>query len=394
MNPDILAILITVKGAQQAAAAVAGVEGSLKQTAEQTRLTIGMFKALAAETAVLVASFKAAAEDESMRLQLRAITHDGAIAQSQIEAIRAESERGLFDKEELFQARKIFDETGASIKDLLPLAEELALRSGKGLGSTAQVFASLQGGGIARLGAVLRSAGLTVDALRGAGLDVTRTFQVRSSPQETIRVLRELLSKDSLSDALGGSLSASTKGVLASLKDLFRSIGDSLLPIIKPVLSFIEGLLQRITKLNDITGGWLGRIVAAVAAMKTIAFVLPILQKLVDLEMLAAYWQGILVILNNPWGAIANAILIAVNAVKALASADKIAAAWAAILDAFDGNWTALAVGAAVAAGVGIGWHFLGPHEEEEKEAPAAERPVRRSDIENQMNRARARAFA
>jgi hypothetical protein len=348
---------------------------------------------LAVAVVFLGASLKAAGEDESMRLQLQALTHDGSIAMSQIRAIRAESERGLFDKEELFQARKIFDETGASIKELLPLSEELALRSNKGLDATSRIFASLEGGGIARLGAVLRSAGLTVDALRGAGLDVTKSYQVKSSPQETLRVLKELLSKDSLSDALGGSLNASSKGAIAALKDLFRSIGDGLLPVIKPALYLLTGLLKTFTYLNDITHGWFGNILLAVGALKTIGVVLPIIVDLVDWFKVLAFWDALLVALNNPWAAIANAIGAVVTAIKALASAEKLAAAWAAILDALDGNWVALGAGAAVAAAVGIAWHF-GNAQEGEKDGPAAERPRRRSDVENLLQRQRAKQWA
>ena len=393
MNPNILAILITVRNANKAVAEVNGVKEALGGATATAQNMASAFKLAASATLVLLGAMKAAGTDEAMRLQLTAITHDASMAMSQMRAVREESERGLFDKEQLFQARKVFDETHSSIKELLPLAEELALRSGKGLDATARVFASLNTGGIARLGAILRQAGLGVDELRGAGLDITKSYQVKSSPGETLRVLREVLGKDSLASALGGSLSAGEKGVMAALADLFRSIGDGLLPFVKPALSFLTQMFKTLTLINDVTHGWLGNIVLAVGALKTISVVLPIMKALIDMEKIAVFWSSLLTILNNPWRTIADGIYLAVEAIKAFASAEKIAAAWTAIMDALSGNWAALAAGAVVAAGVGIAWHFANAGQEDEQERPA-EKPIRRSDIENQMSRARARAWA
>ena len=393
MNPNILAILITVRNANKAVAEVNGVKEALGGATATAQNMASAFKLAASATLVLLGAMKAAGTDEAMRLQLTAITHDASMAMSQMRAVREESERGLFDKEQLFQARKVFDETHSSIKELLPLAEELALRSGKGLDATARVFASLNTGGIARLGAILRQAGLGVDELRGAGLDITKSYQVKSSPGETLRVLREVLGKDSLASALGGSLSAGEKGVMAALADLFRSIGDGLLPFVKPALSFLTQMFKTLTLINDVTYGWLGNIVLAVGALKTISVVLPIMKALIDMEKIAVFWSSLLTILNKPWRTIADGIYLAVEAIKAFASAEKIAAAWTAIMDALSGNWAALAAGAVVAAVVGIAWHFANAGQEDEQERPA-ERPIRRSDIENQMSRARARAWA
>jgi hypothetical protein len=331
-----------------------------------------------------------------MYLMLRGLTHSSEIALSQIRAIREESEKGLFDKEELFEARKMFDATGASIKDLLPLAEEISLRSEKGLGEVAKVLGGLAGGGMARLGLFLRAAGLTVNELRNAGLAVTKNYQVSGSPASVLRALKTVLGKDDLAGALGGGLSADLKGTFAALTDLFRSIGDGLLPFIKPVLSFMTGLLKTVTMLNDATHGWLGNILLAVAALRSIALVIPVIIDLVNWVKIADFWFALLDFLNAPWATIAAGIRGAVAAVAALASVEKLAAAWAAILDALDGNWVALGVGAAVAAAVGIAWHFGtgSSAQDNEKNAPAAERPRRRSDIENMMNRERARAWA
>ena len=377
MNPNILAILITVRNANKAVAEVNGVKEALGGATATAQNMASAFKLAASATLVLLGAMKAAGTDEAMRLQLTAITHDASMAMSQMRAVREESERGLFDKEQLFQARKVFDETHSSIKELLPLAEELALRSGKGLDATARVFASLNTGGIARLGAILRQAGLGVDELRGAGLDITKSYQVKSSPGETLRVLREVLGKDSLASALGGSLSAGEKGVMAALADLFRSIGDGLLPFVKPALSFLTQMFKTLTLINDVTYGWLGNIVLAVGALKTISVVLPIMKALIDMEKIAVFWSSLLTILNKPWRTIADGIYLAVEAIKAFASAEKIAAAWTAIMDALSGNWAALAAGAVVAAVVGIAWHFANAGQEDEQERPA-ERPIRR----------------
>jgi len=394
MNPNVLAILITVRNANAAVEQINGVTGALSGAAQQARLAMIAFRALAVATLFLFGTLKAAGEDESMRLQLTALTHSSSIALSQMQAIRQESEKGLFDKEQLFQARKVFDEVHASITDLLPLSEELALRSGKGLDATARIFASLESGGIARLGAVLRQAGLGIDALRGAGLDVTKSYQVKSSPQETLRVLRELLSKDSLTDALNNSLSSSAKGTMAALKDLFRSIGEGLLPFVKPALSLLEGLLKTLTLLNDITHGWIGNIVLAVGALKTISLVLPIIQSLVLWERLAAFWTGFLIVLNQPWRTIADAIYLVVAATRALITVEALAAVWEAIRAALTRNWVGLAVAGAIAAGAGIAWYGANHSSKNEESVSPAERPTRRSDIESQQQRMRARAWA
>jgi hypothetical protein len=383
-----------VKNANQAVAQVKAVEGSINQAGTAAKNTASLFKLLIAATALLALAFKAAASDERMYLMLRALTHSSAIALSQIKAIRQESEKGIFDKEELFEARKMLDATGASIKDLLPLAEELSLRSDKGLGEVAKVLGGLAGGGMTRLGLFLRAAGITVNELRKAGLSVSKNYQVSGSPQHVLDVLKNVLAKENIGDALGGSLSASFKGIMAALTDLFRSLGAGLAPIIKPAASLLEGLLKTLTWLNDITHGWIGNILLAVAAMRTIAVVLPIMRALVDYEKLAAYWQGILIVLNNPWGAIAGAIVGVAKALMALASVEKVVAAWTAIVDALSGNWVALGAGAAVAAAVGVAWHFANSGGGDERDGPAAERPIRRSDMENMMNRQRAKAWA
>lgn len=394
MDPSILAILITVRNANQAIAQVDGVKRSLDSAALQAMATATAFKILIAATLALGLIFKAVGTDEHMFLMLRGLTHSSDIAMSQIRAIRQESERGLFDKDQLFQARKVLDETGASIKSLLPLAEELSLRSDKGLGEVAKVLGGLDGGGMARLGGFLRAAGITVNQLRDAGLAVTKNYKVSGSPSEVLEGLRKVLGKDDLAGALGGGLSASLKGTFASLTDLFRSIGDGILPIIKPVLGFLTGALKTFTYLNDITHGWLGNILLAVAALKTMAVVLPIMEALVNSVKVADFWFALLGVLNAPWASIAKAIGGVVTVMKALASAEAITATWTAILDALSGNWVALGAGIAVAAAVGIAWHFANAGGSDEQDAPAAERPARRSDIENMMNRQRAKAWA
>jgi len=228
--------------------------------------------------------------------------------------------------------------------------------------------------------------------LRGAGLDVTKTYQVKSSPQQTLKALKEVLSKDSLTGALDGSLSASSKGAIAALTDLFRSIGDGLMPFIKPVLSFLTGILRLITQLNDLTGGWMTNILLAVAAFAGIAKILPLIEALVGWEELAFWWQAALIALNEPWAAIAAGIGLVIKAIKSLTSVTQIQVAWQAVLDALENNWIAITSAVAVAAAVGVAVHFSN-EAAEEKDAPA-EKPVRRSDIENAMQRSRARAFS
>ena len=396
MGENILAILITVRNANAAVSEANRVRDSFSEAGLAAKEAATFFKVLAVATLALGLALRAVGTDEHMYLMLRGLTHSSEIAISQIRAIRAESERGLFDKEELFQARKMFDETGASIKDLLPLAEELSLRSDKGLGEVAKVLGGLSGGGMARLGLFLRAAGITVNELRNAGLAITKNYQVSGSPDQVLKSLKAVLGKDDLAGALGGGLSAELKGTFASLTDFFRSIGDGLLPVIKPILSFLGNVLKIITGINDATHGWLTNTLIVVGAFKGLLFALDLLIKMRGLMKEIAIWEGIIAFLNNPWAAMAAGIAKAVTAMKAFASAEKLAAIWAAILDAFDGNWVALGVGIGVAAAVGAGVYFGGKYFDggDEKNAPAAEQPKRRSDLEHLLNRQRAKAFA
>jgi len=404
LDPEILAILITVKGAQQAINQINAVKGEMTATVEQTKLLSANLKIMAAEAITAFAALVAAGSDESMRLQLQGITHDASLAQRQIQAIRGESELGLFDKKDIFEATKLFDETHSSIKKLLPLTEELSLRTGGSLQESAKALSSLEGGGIGRLQSLLKNAGISIKELRDAGLAIDTKFKISSTPAQTLEALSKVLGKNNLGSLLGDSFDADIKKVIASVKDLFRSIGDGLLPVSKPVLGFLTGMLKTLTYINDLTHGMVGDALLFISAWMSLSKVIPLLLTFVNLEKISAIWAIVLKAANAPWATLAGFIGTAVTALKAFATMEKLAAAWAAILDALDGNWVALGVGAAVAAAVGVAWYFGNQDHSAAGDNPGggwggadnppAERPSRRSDIENMMHRTRANSFA
>jgi hypothetical protein len=387
----VLGIRLSLQGMGMVRSGLQSLSNDLRFSRLQIENAASGLKALGTEAALSIGALMKAGEDQTMRLQLEAITHSGGLAMDQIRFVRSEAEKGLgFDKSDIFQTVRLFDLAHASLSRFMPLTEELALRSGKSLHETARYIAELSGGGTARLMGLLKPAGITVEQLRAAGLNVNDHYQTTNSAPQILAALEKITSQSSLTGALGGSFMAAYRGDLASIADLLRSIGDGLIPIATPVLQFLGGMVKTITLLNDITGGWASNIVLAVWAFNSISKVLPLLAALIDAEKIAAYWGGIMLFLNNPWGSIVSGITKVVGAIQALANVERIAAAWTAILDALSGNWTALAVGAGVAAAVGVGWYFANRNQDA-PDAPGSTggrgpaRTPRRSSYENMV---------
>jgi len=395
MNPELLAILITVRQATQAVNQIKSVREQLGLTVEEAKSAVVALRSFAIGAAFAFAGLKSAASDEFMRLQLEGITHSGSLAVTQMQRIRAESEKGLFDKSQIFGAIKLLDETKSSISDLLPLAKELSLRGGGDLTAAAKALGSLNTAGTGNLAGLLRQAGISVRELREAGLPVTANYEIRGTPRQTLEALRSVLAKNNLSNLLEGSLSASAAGTIASLKDLFVSIGNGLLPIIKPVLAFLTSVIQALTWVNNLTGGWLSNMLLVLNAFGTLSAVLPLLVKIGAAERVAAYWAGILAAINLSWKDVQIAIWAAVYAMQAWAAATSLEAVLLAIVDFLLSPIILLVAAIAAIAGV-IGYFsgaFGGSDSGADGDVPA-QQPVRRSDIENQFSRARARAYA
>lgn len=393
---EVLAIKVALSGMEKISRQLKEFIGELGMTDVQLASIKSGFKELGVVVGVVGAALGQAANDDTMRRTLQGITHDGQLARNQMNLIRAEGEGGLFNKDEYFRAIKFFDETKTSMKELLPLSEELASRlGGRGhLSEAARALSSLAGGGVSRMQAILKQAGISVNELRGAGLNVSSKFEISGSPARVLAAMKKILGEGSVSKLLGAGLDAEIQGTIATIKDLFRSIGEGILPIAGPVLGFFKGMIKTMAFLNDLTRGWASNILLAVVAINGIRKVLPLFTALINQEKLAAVWATILKVLNNPWATMAQGIAKVVSVMKALISVEKIKAGWDAIIDALDGNWVALGAAAAVATGVGIAWHYANQEPDKDSAESPAERPTRRSDIENSHSRSRARAWA
>lgn len=215
----VLGIRVTLQGMSAVIGGLRSLSQNVKFSASQIAVAVQGVKELGAEVGLLVGALMKAGEDETMRLTLQGVTNDAGLALDQIRFIRAETSKGLFDKADLAKTVQLFDQSHESLSRFLPLTEEIALRSHKSLSETARYIAELGGGGTARLMGLLKPAGITIDQLRAAGLNVNEHYKTNASAEQILAALEKITSKDSIMGLLGGSFMAAYKGDLADIVD-------------------------------------------------------------------------------------------------------------------------------------------------------------------------------
>lgn len=394
---DVLAIRVSLQGMETVRGGVRGLIGDLGAVSGAlTEMKVAAGMAAAALT-ILGSAVFAAASDERMRLTLEGFTHSASMAEDQMRAIRSISERGLFDKQEIFESIRLFDGAKVALGDNLRLAEQLATRlGGEGhLAQAAKIIAAMAGGGVGRLGMALRNAGLTVEELRAAGLNIDQHFNVRGSPAQALEGLKKALGGDDVMGKVGGSFMAQFTGLMASLKDILVTIGGPLVAVLTPVLM----VLREIAIVIAVILGSFHGLGGAIVAIGSIIWIIGALGKafalVADSEKMAVYWGAIFKVLNSGWDAVV-AVIMALRAAWAWLIVEiQFGTIWASIWDALTGNWGRLAAAAAIGIGAGVAvWAGGRAGSKAEDVGAPAERPIRRSDQERQMARGNARRYA
>jgi hypothetical protein len=272
---DALSLKISVEGDTQAVKSFDSIGDSITRAASKGGLlrSLGLnVLSVAGQVKLLKDSWVAAGNDQALQLQIQGVTGSAALAAKQIAIVRAESEKGILGagKDDLGEAVLLFDKAHESITRLLPLAEQLGVRTGQGVLAAARAISGLAGGGVGRLQGLLRSGGFTPQQLRGAGLDVNSRYRIGSSPERVLSSLERLLSRDQSTSLLGGGIDASGARLSASFTDLERSIGQGLIPILQPLENGLGTVVQFVTRVNDRLSGWPGILLLAYVGIRTL----------------------------------------------------------------------------------------------------------------------------
>lgn len=399
MLAEVLAVTVSLQG-------VAMVTRGLDQMAAKFAITekavmrakVAM-AAFAVALAVAFAGVREWASEERFQVQLRTLTDSLAEYESRLIAIDKIARGGVFSKDDVYDAVLMFERAGQNAEKYMGIVEGLAARRGAGPGAmreAAMLVSMVAGGETTNLSRRLMTAGIFREELARHGvsdpLNVTADQMMKALQgigEEAQEIARDM------EDAFVSKLAAAGYQFV----EMIQTIGGQGAPVIAPLIDGVAWLFETFKNLNIATKGWAGNLVLVSLALNAIVKMLPLLAKMKALFSFSAAVQGLakfyifltkIIPFLQKWLRISRwlALFRLVRAKAAIAEAAAL------------GNIGGAIAGAAILAGAGVGLYYgaralngamnrsmedaMKPVHEA-NQGGAGNRPVRRSDIENQM---------
>lgn len=358
-----------------------------------TSLSAAMKTLKVAATAMSAGVYEAS-KLETYSATLLGITDSLQMTAYQMELIDKIASKGVFGQQETFEAIRTLDKFNVSIKDNIDLVEKLGARSGN-LQSAAQLIGMVAGGRYEGLTKRLTEFGIGPYKLRAAGL-VVDGMDIKATPAQVMDALRRIEQADQAGKRLESTFASTLRGMTYSFGQLLATVGE---PLLKPLTAAMdkvrEGLLW-MRDLNAATGGWAGIFAQGGLLIIGLSKIVGFLKEIYMLEIVIggaakarAMWQAgaafidglreTMFILRSI--GIIELILLAIEGTRAW-----VAVAWAT---AMANPGAVVAAGILIAAGIGgiaagiaMVNNYRRGKEDMKSGETAANRPVRRDDIE------------
>lgn len=311
---------------------------------------------LASMAALSAIGLRRAMEFEEISVSLEAVTGSMEKAERIMALLQAREERGVFNLSELGKAAFLFERIGADFARYDELTERLAARMpGHDLAQAAELVTRILSGFLGRVAMQLRDAGITVQQLRAQGIDVTDRGQVNATPDALMKALENITAQGP--DVIGRleeSLTARWNRLVNKFQDAFIPIGNVVISVLSPVLTVFDWIVTVLTRIDELTGGWLGKLALVAATVLTFEKIYTFMKGIELATKAAAFWQGIYAMVMNGLASGIGLVLALRDAYLALAAGEGIAAAAAIVLDFATGNIASAAAALAAAALLGV----------------------------------------
>jgi hypothetical protein len=266
-----LVIAVSTLGTDAAIANLTAITGAIGRMTAAAGASIGNLGMLGiAVAAVGIVGARNAMATESMTVQLEAFTHSAGIAAKQMEAIEALSARGVFHRDELFEAFRILDEGRVPLEQNILLVQELGVRM-HSLSNAAQLLQRIQGSttGMPFIGRQLLQAGINPEMLQEHGV-MMKGMSVLSHKEDLMRALREITSADNAVTKMEDTFNAKWNQFTNQVRITGQHIASDVMGPMGGVLKIVQGVLVTMDHINTATGGWFAKIGAIMIGVATI----------------------------------------------------------------------------------------------------------------------------
>jgi len=394
-----LVVAVSTLGTEETIGHLTQVTNAITKMLEVSGAALGNFTLLgAAITAVGVAGNTNRMATEIMTAQLTAFTHSAEIAKKQMEAIEAIATRGIFSREEMYDAVRIMDESHVALEGNLEVLQEIGVRMGN-ITNAAHLLERIAGSttGMPFIGRQLLAAGITPEMLQEHGV-MMKGMSVLSRKDELMRALKEITSADSVVNKLETTFSAKWKEFINQVRVTGQNIADQVIGPMTVLLKTIDGIADAIDSVNKATHGWFARIALVWIMAEGLSLTLKAILGTTIIEN-AWLWAQTAIWAWQQAGANGLLALMEKNLVVMIAESFFAAIAAAAL-----GNWGPLIGWAAGAATVGLAagaivHNLNAPHKEvpgglNSPDQASHAQPVRHDEVENIYKRMRGFAYS
>ncbi len=400
---EVLAIRIAVSGLTELDKGMSGLGQTLKNVADATSRTAGAVASLAAAFTAMSIAVREATVVQQMTAHMSGLTGSMKLAREQMMLIQDISFAGVFHQGELAESFKLLNAAGISLDENLDTILKLGGRGGSLTGAT-RLVRRIEGTPfqVPELVRQTQNVGITGQKFIEQGLPSVG-YSVFAGRDEIMRAIRDIEEFDTILIELGNTFPAVMFGTISAAKALASELGAPLLKPLTEVLKIVRTLFVFMVDLARITPNWVKGLIAAGGIVFTLTKVVVLLKMILATEKGIAIVAGIRAALQGGAGLLSGmkAVLTTLRAIFSIETLLKgvelvralLAAAWAAAIGNIPGAMIALGLIAAAGVGVYYANRAVGRYREgkgglDGLNDEAANRAVRRDDIENAYKRA------
>jgi hypothetical protein len=393
---EILTIEVALRGVERVQQGLDKIIERLGASEAAVKKLENGLKLLGVAIGLTIGGLREQMESQHFQAMYEGLTGSAEQAARQMVLVDRIASKGLFKEIDVLTAIETMNKFGISVEKNISLVEKLGARSGN-LESAANLISMIESGSTSGLTRRLRQFGIGPDKLRAAGLQVDG-MEVKGSSQDILNALEKIEATDKTITKLQGTMGAQLQRLIYQFGELVETIGAPLISPLTEVLRVVTEIFRWVKDLNAAMNGWVSNFLVGGLLITGLVKIVGFLKEISALEKLIALWAGIRSVFQaGPvlLAGLANVIrfLFSMRAIEAILVVIEtarafLAAAMAAAMGNIPGALAAVAlivaagVGAAAAARAVNGYRNSQSQNSGDSSDPAAQRPVRRDDVE------------
>ena len=397
-----LALEVTLKGIEKVTSGVESVVHKMQSVEDKARSVQRGLAMITTAVLIFGAGIHEAMEQEQMDAQLHGFLRSGEELEKQLKIIDDIASKGVFTESQVYEAVRALDMMGVSVEDNIKLVTELGARM-RDIGAAGDLIARLRQGDPKASMQVAKVIGR--ENLKAQGIEFDgRT--INATTQQLLDAIGRITSQDSVLQRMQNTLGGTLGALVYQMKEIVESVGTPLLGPLTVVAGVFRGIAETVKAINQVTHGWVSNFAVGALLLVGLSKVLVFLKEILTIEKLISVWaairagfqagaallQGLANVVKWLWSMVwVEKLLVIIETARAMLGA---AIAWA-----LGNKAAALGALAIIGAAVGTGIHLANQinaaktTSNEPSSQTAADRPIRRDDIERLQSAMRGRKW-